>query len=182
MFNPRVLPSLEFIAMVEMELSDTLGGDDILSQVPLDTLIVTSDEVRRSLGQGGNEMTVYTDRFYAFTNGWTALGEEPPYPRHLYFTDFGGSYFEEFSDFIHVLGPIGVKYLETIYLPAGTQEAEEDTRMMEAWCKARGIRLIFEPDFNYVHESHVLDSFVKLYEEKKREKDRKKVRAANGMA
>lgn len=179
MFTPRVLPTLKYIAMIDSDLSEELGGDDILPQLPLDTCIVTSDEVRSSLGQRGNEMTVYSDRFYAFTDS-SRIGRRPPYPRHLYMNDTDGRYFEEFFFFIQDIGSVAEGFLETIYSPENFREAEEDTKVMEIWCEKRGIRLLFEPDFAYVHVSHVLESFETLYEQKKRESDRERAREREG--
>jgi hypothetical protein len=157
LFTRSSLLSLHNVAIVY----SPLPSDDFLSRLPVETSVVATSEMRKTLLPAALETTLYTNRFWSIAEGFTDLGERPL--KHLQLSDYEGPTI--FSAFLQLTSELkSDTKLETIYLPKSCQSCN-DVRLVEEWCEQRRIRLLFEEEIDFMHESLVPESFVEMCED-----------------
>ncbi|GAA5872145.1 hypothetical protein JCM16303_000990 [Sporobolomyces ruberrimus] len=157
------LPSIRHVAVAYSPIPQ----DNFLSSLPVETIVVATSEARRSLLPAAADTTLYTNRFYSISEGYTDLGRLPM--KHLQLSDFEGPLI--FPDFLQLTSHLNSDArLETIYLPESCRLCK-DIEQVQEWCGQRKINLVFEEEVEFMHESLVPQSFKEIIASRT-EKDR----------
>ena len=111
---------------------------------------------------------MYTHRFYSILEGYTDFGQQAPCPQYLQVTVIERLTHPTFLRLMELIGSEGVRRLELVMMPDGCWRDEGEKIKVEEWGKEKGVKVIWEKEGDYMHESLIPASFVLVCDEKKR--------------